>query len=77
MISYCDRGTGASAIYPLLACRQHAKWKFLVTETDTVSATYALRNITANGLQDRIRIAHVAADGPLLPDALRSFERSY
>jgi hypothetical protein len=49
----------------------------LVTETDTLSAKYAVRNIAANGLQDRVRIAPVQTDGPLLPETLKSFERSY
>ena len=28
-----SRGTGASAIYPLLGCRLEPSWKFLVTGT--------------------------------------------
>lgn len=51
------------------------KWKFLVTETDPVSAKYAVRNITANGLQNRIRMAPVRDDGPLLPEAIKFLQR--
>lgn len=49
-------GTGASAIYPLLACRQNPDWVFLATEIDAKSREYAIKNIASNGLSSRIRI---------------------
>ncbi|KAG6859941.1 hypothetical protein C0995_001617 [Termitomyces sp. Mi166 len=57
-----DIGTGASAIYPLLACSLEPTWKFTATELDDVSYTHAQSNIRTNGLSDRIRILKVEAD---------------
>lgn len=73
-------GTGASAIYPLLACRQRPNYKFLATESDAKSYAYAVRNIKRNGLDDRIEVINVEDDGgkggPLVPESVLSrFEK--
>ncbi|KAI0064153.1 hypothetical protein BV25DRAFT_1853471 [Artomyces pyxidatus] len=51
-----DIGTGASAIYPLLACRLCATWNFVCTDIDELSIQYAKSNVERNGLADRICI---------------------
>jgi 23S rRNA (adenine1618-N6)-methyltransferase len=53
-----DIGTGASAIYPLLACRQRPGWRMLCTEIDEKSREYARRNIDENGLDNRIKLVN-------------------
>lgn len=78
------RGTGASAIYPLLACRMEPSWNFVATgkyiitffcselvlthvpEIDSISYTYAERNIQLNQLQDRIQLMRASTDGRIL-----------
>ncbi|KAF8485406.1 ribosomal RNA large subunit methyltransferase F-like protein [Gautieria morchelliformis] len=53
-----DIGTGASAIYPLLACSlpNAEQWTFVGTDNDPLSANYASRNVEANNLGHRITI---------------------
>lgn len=46
-------GTGACAIYPLLAAVKN-KWHMIGTETDDESLQKAADNITRNNLQDLI-----------------------
>lgn len=46
-------GTGASCIYPLLGAKKN-KWRFLASEMDPTSFSYAQNNVTKNGLQDLI-----------------------
>ncbi|KAF7503624.1 hypothetical protein GJ744_003446 [Endocarpon pusillum] len=75
-----DIGTGASAIYPLLGCRQRPNWRFIATEADEKSFDYARRNVARNGLADRIQVLKVedagGKDGPLVPESvLEKFER--
>ncbi|KIW26124.1 hypothetical protein, variant [Cladophialophora immunda] len=72
-----DIGTGASAIYPLLACRQRPQWRFLATEIDEKNREYAQRNILANKLQARIRLIDTDVKGDrLIPtDQLERFDR--
>ncbi|KAG6856825.1 hypothetical protein H0H87_000300 [Tephrocybe sp. NHM501043] len=53
------RGTGASAIYPLLACSLEPSWKFIATELDPESYTHAEANVRVNRLDDRIRVVKV------------------
>ena len=71
------RGTGASAIYPLLACRQRPRWLFLATEIDEKSRSYALRNISSNDLEGRIKIIDTDPSAKtLIPSSeLERFER--
>ena len=69
-------GTGASAIYPLLACRQRPKWNMIATESDAKSCGFANRNVLRNGLEDRIKVLKVDSGGkddPLVPESV--FER--
>ncbi|OAL24100.1 hypothetical protein AYO22_05982 [Fonsecaea multimorphosa] len=72
-----DIGTGASAIYPLLACRQRPQWRFLATEIDEKNREYAQRNILANKLQSRIKLIDTDDKGDrLIPtEQLERFDR--
>ncbi|KAK4948598.1 hypothetical protein LTR10_012602 [Elasticomyces elasticus] len=72
-----DIGTGASAIYPLLACQQRPKWLFLATEIDDKSRMYATKNIATNVLQSRIKLLDTDTTGAqLIPSAqLERFDR--
>lgn len=60
-----DIGTGASAIYPLLGCRQFDRWKFVATEVDDQSRAYASNNIARNELSSRIKF--VPTSNKLIP----------
>ncbi|WPJ62631.1 hypothetical protein SMAC4_09439 [Sordaria macrospora] len=62
-----DIGTGASAIYPLLGCTQHANWSFIATDIDAHSLSYAQRNVQLNNLPDRITLLLHTPDQPLIP----------
>lgn len=53
-----DIGTGASCIYPLLAARINS-WNFLATEVDSKCIRYAQKNISSNGLDNKIKIKAV------------------
>ncbi|KAF9458510.1 hypothetical protein BDZ94DRAFT_1200963 [Collybia nuda] len=57
-----DIGTGASAIYPLLACSLEPKWQFLATELDFESYKYACANVQKNGLEKRIHVVKLDPD---------------
>jgi len=75
-------GTGASAIYPLLACRLEPNWSFIGTgkldgalpssyehtlpDIDERSVQFAKQNIAQNSLESRIVVERVQADGPIL-----------
>ncbi|KAL9713829.1 hypothetical protein Ac2012v2_003440 [Leucoagaricus gongylophorus] len=61
-----DIGTGASAIYPLLACKMEPSWNFIATEIDDESLKYAEHNIETNKLGDRIKLMRASPDGPIL-----------
>ncbi|KAG2137497.1 S-adenosyl-L-methionine dependent methyltransferase [Suillus clintonianus] len=61
-----DIGTGASAIYPLLACRIEPTWNFVTTDIDERSVQFAKQNISRNSMDSRIFVEHVPADGPIL-----------
>ncbi|KAJ8722138.1 hypothetical protein PYW08_004540 [Mythimna loreyi] len=54
-ISGLDIGTGACAIYPLLAAVQN-KWNMVGTETDEESFSKAEENIQKNNLQELIKL---------------------
>jgi len=60
-----DVGTGASAIYPLLACSMEPSWHMVGLEIDDDSARCALQNVAANSLSDRIGIRVSAPDCPI------------
>lgn len=70
-------GTGASAIYPLLACRQRESWLFLATEIDPTSRSFAQGNIKLNNLDSRIKILDTDTTGKtLIPSTqLERFDR--
>lgn len=62
-----DIGVGASCIYSLLACASSPGWRMLGSDVDQHSLDYARRNVEANDLQNRIKLALTATDSPLLP----------
>ena len=62
-----DIGTGASAIYPLIACSLRPRWTMYATDIDSHSLGYAEQNIERNGLDSRIRLRRSTLDAPLLP----------
>ncbi|OAX37931.1 S-adenosyl-L-methionine dependent methyltransferase [Rhizopogon vinicolor AM-OR11-026] len=61
-----DIGTGASAIYPLLACRLEPTWSFIATDIDDRSIQLAKQNIAQNSMEGRIVIEHMRADDAIL-----------
>lgn len=61
-----DVGTGASAIYPLLACRLSPNWRFIATDIDTVSLASAQANVDRNGLSEHISVMRADPTGPIL-----------
>lgn len=62
-----DIGVGASCIYSLLACASATGWRMLGSDVDQHSLDYARRNVEANGLKDRIKLALTTPDSPLIP----------
>ncbi|KAK8206984.1 hypothetical protein IWZ01DRAFT_351626 [Phyllosticta capitalensis] len=68
-IAGLDIGTGASAIYPLLALRLHPQWFMYATEIDATSLRYAHDNLVANKLDDRCRLLQRTPTQPFMPDA--------
>ncbi|ETW77709.1 hypothetical protein HETIRDRAFT_478853 [Heterobasidion irregulare TC 32-1] len=73
-----DIGTGASAIYVLLACSLSPSWQLIGTDVDDISLRCALENVQRNGLSDRTHIMRASPDGPtLVPlamDSTKSFD---
>ncbi|EFW17460.1 hypothetical protein CPSG_05903 [Coccidioides posadasii str. Silveira] len=61
-----DIGTGASCIYPLLACAQRPKWMFVATDINDKNFQYAQENVKRNNLQSRIRVVKTTAEDPLI-----------
>jgi 23S rRNA A1618 N6-methylase RlmF len=75
-------GTGASAIYPLIACRLSPNWHFVATgqskslsvfspfiqviDIDSVSLLSAQSNIDSNGLSERIALIRADPTGPIM-----------
>ncbi|KAJ3183995.1 hypothetical protein HDU85_001846 [Gaertneriomyces sp. JEL0708] len=49
-----DIGTGASCIYPLLACQRNETWSMLALDIDERNIAYATSNVERNKLQKRI-----------------------
>jgi len=54
-----DIGTGASCIYPLLACKLHSDWKFEALELNERSYEYAKDNVERNGMKGQIKVRRV------------------
>ncbi|EGN94820.1 hypothetical protein SERLA73DRAFT_171215 [Serpula lacrymans var. lacrymans S7.3] len=69
-----DIGTGASAIYPLLACTLEPSWCFAATEIDETSFNYAQQNVTNNDLQDRIHIISAHLNAPILTPLINCYD---
>ncbi|KAK0223916.1 hypothetical protein IW262DRAFT_1433222 [Armillaria fumosa] len=61
-----DIGTGASAIYPLLACKLEPDWSFVATELDDASFQLAESNISRNHLGNRVRVLQAHPGQPIL-----------
>ncbi|KAK0451816.1 hypothetical protein EV421DRAFT_1703140 [Armillaria borealis] len=61
-----DIGTGASAIYPLLACKLELDWTFVATELDDASFQLAESNISRNHLGNRVRVLQAHPGQPIL-----------
>ncbi|KAH6696214.1 DUF890 domain-containing protein [Verticillium dahliae] len=61
-----DIGTGASCIYPLLACQQR-NWSFIATDVDPKSLSFAKKNIELNHVQHRIQVISRQSSDPLIP----------
>uniref|UniRef100_A0A8D8MEI4 Methyltransferase-like protein 16 n=1 Tax=Cacopsylla melanoneura TaxID=428564 RepID=A0A8D8MEI4_9HEMI len=55
-----DIGSGASCVYPLLACHTNS-WSMLALECDPVSVDYARRNVQQNNLQELISVKHTSS----------------
>lgn len=62
-----DIGTGASAIYALLACKVRPQWRMIGTDIDVESLTHAARNIASNDLENRIKLVETSREAPLIP----------
>ncbi|POS69274.1 hypothetical protein DHEL01_v212331 [Diaporthe helianthi] len=61
-----DIGTGASCIYPLLACAQRP-WSFIATDIDPDNLKHAGRNVQLNNLQSRVQVLPRTPTDPLVP----------
>ncbi|KAI6163070.1 S-adenosyl-L-methionine dependent methyltransferase [Pisolithus thermaeus] len=55
-LTQVNRGTGASVVYPLLACRLETTWQFVATDVDRDSLISARENVELNRLSDRVLI---------------------
>ncbi|KAK5700746.1 hypothetical protein LTR97_005263 [Elasticomyces elasticus] len=63
-----DIGTGASCIYPLLACSTRPGWRMWGSDIDSHSLAYAKQNVKANNMDSRIRIQRSPNPAaPLIP----------
>ncbi|GAB6026479.1 hypothetical protein CHUAL_012905 [Chamberlinius hualienensis] len=60
-----DIGTGATCIYPLLGCKKNG-WKFVATDSNKFSTTWARKNVEKNDLTDLIEIVKVQNDSCFL-----------
>ncbi|KAH7924188.1 hypothetical protein BV22DRAFT_1166095 [Leucogyrophana mollusca] len=60
-----DIGTGASAIYPLLACKLDPSWIMTATDIDEASLRSARANVERNNLCDRITVLQAAHNDPI------------
>ncbi|KAF2717886.1 hypothetical protein K431DRAFT_147421 [Polychaeton citri CBS 116435] len=61
-----DIGTGASCIYPLLACSTRSNWHMVATDIDSRSLEWARKNIIQNRLESRVQHKHVKASEGLI-----------
>ncbi|OUM64583.1 hypothetical protein PIROE2DRAFT_42391 [Piromyces sp. E2] len=65
-ITGIDIGTGASCIYPLLACKLHPEWKFEALELNERSYEYAKDNVSRNNMKNQIKVRRVKITSPCL-----------
>ncbi|KAI8617884.1 ribosomal RNA large subunit methyltransferase F-like protein, partial [Chytriomyces sp. MP71] len=65
-----DIGTGASCIYPLLACKRNEDWSFLALDIDTRQIEYATENVKRNKLEARIAVVLNEVNDRILPPEL-------
>ncbi|ORY46517.1 S-adenosyl-L-methionine dependent methyltransferase [Rhizoclosmatium globosum] len=72
---YLTNGTGASCIYPLLACRRNASWKFLALDIDSRQVDYATENVKKNSFTGRISVVLNEENTSILPSDLISETR--
>ncbi|KAH9980454.1 hypothetical protein BJV74DRAFT_779496 [Russula compacta] len=72
-----DVGTGASAIYPLIACRLSHNWQFVATDIDAVSLVSAQSNIDCNGLSERITLRRADPTGPIILPLIQNKDISF
>ena len=56
LIRGMDVGTGASAIFPLLICRNNPLWSVVAVDKDPESVNYARQNVERNDLGHRISV---------------------
>ncbi|CAG8452394.1 2890_t:CDS:10 [Diversispora eburnea] len=64
--SFYPYGTGASCIYPLLACTLNKNWVMLATEIDEKSVEYAENNVLRNNLENKISVVLNKTDKKIL-----------
>ncbi|RPB10641.1 hypothetical protein P167DRAFT_559671 [Morchella conica CCBAS932] len=71
-----DIGTGASCIYPLLACASRPKWHMYGTDIDAASLRAARANVDRNAdkVGGRITVLDSTADGPLFPPGIETLD---
>ncbi|KAF1994031.1 hypothetical protein P154DRAFT_527342 [Amniculicola lignicola CBS 123094] len=62
-----DIGTGASAIYSLLALQSRPNWTMCLTDIDDKSFEYATQNIKLNGFSPRVKMLKTTALHSLIP----------
>ncbi|GES64045.1 DUF890 domain protein [Aspergillus terreus] len=62
-----DIGTGCCSIYPLLGCATRPLWKFFATDIDEANVKSSSKNVSENGLKDRIQIVKTDPSDGLIP----------
>lgn len=60
-----DIGTGASCIFPILACHRNPGWTFVGVEADAKSYYVAVENVQKNFMSERIRMIKISTDATL------------
>lgn len=72
-----DIGTGASCIYPLLACKLHPEWTFKATDVDEKSCLVARKNVASNGFESRITVIHTTDPKQIIMPAVTGSEGGF
>jgi 23S rRNA (adenine1618-N6)-methyltransferase len=62
-----DIGTGASAIYSLLALKSRPNWTMCITDVDKKSIDWAARNLALNNMMTRAKMLLQMEDAPVIP----------